>query len=100
MSYTNAQAFHKNDMSFPVDTSACTYCLVAHSLLVDIMIRPTSPYAILAYHHSVSELQSHLLLGLKLHYGDSSGASYIIGLWILYWLMQQFLYFLSQGKFS
>ena len=99
MSYADAQSFLKNDTCFLADTSACTYCLVAHSVLVDMMMGPTSPYAV-AYHHCIRELQSHLLLGLKLHYGDAGGACYYMALRILYWLMQQFLYFLSQRKFS
>ena len=100
MSYTDAQAFLKNNTKFPVDSSTCAYCLAAHIVLVNIMLmRPTSPYAI-AYSHCVRELQSHLLLGLKLHYGDIRGASFLMALQILYWLTQQFLYFLSQRKFS
>ena len=46
MSYANAQAFLKNDVSFPPDTSSCAYCLAAHSVLVDIMMGPTNPFAV------------------------------------------------------
>ena len=88
-----------NDVSFPPDTSSYTYCLAAHSVLVNIMMGPTNPFAV-AYRNCIRDLQSHLLLGLWLHYGDEGGACYHMGLRILYWLMQQFLYFLSQWKFS
>ena len=99
MSYTNAQAFLKNDTCFLADTSSCVYQLAAHSVLVDMMMGPTNPFAV-AYHNCIRELQSHLLLGLKLHYGDKGGACYHMALRIIYWLMQQFFYFLSQRKFS
>ena len=98
MSYTNAQAFLKNDACFSLDTSSCAYCLMAHSVLVDMMMGPTNPFAV-AYRNCVRELQLHLLLGLRLHYSDG-GACYHMALRILYWLTQQFLYFLSQRKFS
>ena len=45
MSYADTQAFLKNDVSFPPDTSSCAYCLAAHSMLVDIMMGPTNPFA-------------------------------------------------------
>ena len=99
MSYADTQAFLKNDASFPPDTSSCAYCLAAHSILVDIMMGPMNPFAI-AYQNCIQDLQSHLFLGLWLHYGDEGGACYHMGLRILYWLMQQFLYFLSQQKFG
>ena len=52
MSYANAQAFLKNDANFPPDTSSCAYCLAAHSVLVDIMMDPTNPFAV-AYQNCV-----------------------------------------------
>ena len=99
MSYADAQAFLKNDACFLPDTSSCAYCLAAHSVLVDIMMGSTNPFAV-TYWNCIRELQSHLLLGLRLHYGNEGGACYHMALRILYWLMQQFLYFLSQRKFS
>ena len=48
MSYADAQAFLKNNANFLPDTSSCAYCLAAHSMLVDIMMGPTNPFA-LAY---------------------------------------------------
>ena len=98
-SYADAQAFLKNDTSFLPDTSSCTYYLATHRVLVDIMMGPTNLFAV-AYCTCVRDLQSHLLLGLRLHYGDKGGACYHMALRILYWLTQQFLYFLSQRKFS
>ena len=99
MSYADAQAFLKNNACFLPDTSSCTYRLMAHSMMVNIMMGPTNPFAV-AYHNCIRKLQSHLLLGLRLHYGDEGGACYHMALRILYWLTQQFLYFLSQRKFS
>ena len=92
MSYTNAKIFLKNNLHFPADTTTCTYHLATHSLLVDIMLREHNAFAV-TYHHCVQVLQSHLQLSLHLHYGEEA---YMIGLRILYWLTQQFLYFLSQ----
>ena len=63
MSYTDAQVFLKNDANFPPDTSSCAYRLAVHSMLVDIMMGPTNPFAV-AYQNCVQDLQSHLLLGL------------------------------------
>ena len=99
MSYADAQAFLKNDANFPPDTSSCAYRLVAHSMLVNIMMGPMNPFAV-AYRNCVQDLQSHLLLGLRLHYSDEGGACHHMGLRILYWLTQQFLYYLSQHKFG
>ena len=99
MSYADTQAFLKNDTCFPLDTSSCAYHLVAHSILVDMMMGPTNPFAV-AYRNCIRELQSHLLLGLRLHYGNEGGACYHMALRIQYWLTQQLLYFLSQRKFS
>ena len=46
MSYANAQVFLKNDTNFPPNTSSCAYHLAAHSVLVDIMMGPTNPFAV------------------------------------------------------
>ena len=99
MSYANAQAFLKNDANFPPDTSSCAYHLATHSMLVDIMMGLMNPFAV-AYQNCVRDLQSHLLLGLRLHYGDEGRACHHMALWILYWLTQQFLYYLSHCKFG
>ena len=63
------------------------------------MMGPTNPFAV-AYRNCVRDLQSHLLLGLRLHYGDEGGACHHMALRILYWLTQQFLYYLYQRKFG
>jgi hypothetical protein len=99
MSYADAEIFLKNDTSFPGDTASCAYRLAAHSVLVDIMMGPTDPFAV-AYRQCIQALQPHLLLSLKLHYGDVGGGAYRMALRILYWLTQQFLYFLSERKFN
>ena len=99
MSYADAEIFLKNDASFPGDTASCGYRLAAHSVLVDIMMGPTAPFAV-AYRQCIQGLQPHLMLSLKLHYGAIGGGAYHMALRILYWLSQQFLYFLSQRKFN
>lgn len=99
MSYSDAEKFLKNDASFPVDTTACGFRLAAHSVLVDIMMGPTAPFAV-AYRQCVQALQSNLQLSLKLHYGETGGGAYHMALRIMYWLTQQFLYYLSERKFN
>jgi hypothetical protein len=99
MSYSDAELFLKNEASFPGDTASCAYRLAAHSVLVDIMMGPTAPFAV-AYRQCVQSLQPHLQLSLKLHYGEVGGGAYRMALRILYWLTQQFLYFLSERKFN
>jgi hypothetical protein len=99
MSYSDAELFLKNDASFPVDTNSCAFRLAAHSVLVDIMMGPTAPFAV-AYRQCVQALQSNLQLSLKLHYGDVGGGAYRMALRIMYWLTQQFLYYLSERKFN
>ena len=94
MSYSDANLFLKSDMHFPADTTACTYRLATHSLLVDFMLGEHNVFAI-TYCHCIQALQLHLQLSLYLHYGEEA---YMIGLRIMYWLMQQFLYYLSQCK--
>ena len=94
MSYSDAEIFLKSDSHFPADTTACTYRLAAHSLLMDIMLGEHNAFAV-SYCHCVQALQLHLQLSLHLHYGEEA---YMIDLHITYWLTQQFLYFLSQGK--
>ena len=98
MSYSDAELFLKSEASFPGDTASCSYRLAAHSILVDIMLGPTTPFAV-AYRQCVQALQPHLQLSLKLHYGEVGGGAYRMALRILYWLTQQFLYFLSERKF-
>ena len=94
MSYSDADLFLKSDTHFPADTTACAYRLASHSLLVDIMLGEHNAFAV-TYRHCVQALQSHLQLSLRLHYGEEA---YMIGLRIMYWLTQQFLYYLSQRK--
>ena len=94
MSYSDAEIFLKNDLHFPANTTMCTYHLTTHSLLVDIMLSEHNTFAV-TYRHCIQALQSHLQLSLCLHYREKA---YMIGLQILYWLTQQFLYFLSQCK--
>jgi hypothetical protein len=45
-------------------------------------------------------LRSHFELSLRVHYGDLGGGAYHVALRILYWITQQFLYYLSERKFG
>ena len=94
MSYSNANLFLKSDMHFPANTTTCAYHLAAHSLLMDIMLGEHNAFTI-TYHHCIQALQSHLQLSLHLPYGKEA---YMISLRIMYWLTQQFLYYLLQHK--
>ena len=94
MSYSDAKIFLKSNSHFSANTTACAYCLAAHSLLMDIMLGEHNSFAV-TYHHCIQALQLHLQLSLHLHYREEA---YMIGLHIMYWLTQQFLYFLSQQK--
>ena len=96
MTYSDAEIFLKNGSHFPADSTACAYHLATHSLLVDLMHDENSLFTV-TYQHCVQALQSHLLLSIHLHYGEDF---YMIALQIMYWLTQQFLYFLSQHKFG
>jgi hypothetical protein len=99
MSYADVEVFLKNDTTFLGDTASCAYWLSAHSILVDIMMGPMAPF-IVAYRQCTQALQPHLLLSLKLHYGGVGGGAYRMVLQILYWMAQQFLYFLLECKFN
>ena len=78
-------------MTFLATTVACGHCLAAHSILVDLMMREVAPFAV-EYHQCVQQLRPHFDLSLAVHYGKK------MALCILYWLTQQFLYYLSERK--
>ena len=46
MSFTDAKEFQRNDIKFPVTTAACSHCLTAHSVMVDLMMGETAPFAV------------------------------------------------------
>ena len=48
----------------------------------------------------MQDLHSHFDLSLWVHYGELGGGAYQLGLHILYWMMQQFLYYLLERKFG
>ena len=100
MSYTDAELFMVNDSMFPTDTIQCSYHLEVHSVMVNLMMGEDMPFAV-AYWQCVQDLQAHFKLSLHVHYSElGGGASYHVGLCILYWMMQQFLYYLSECKFG
>ena len=53
-----------------------------------------------AYWQCVQNLWAHFELSLHVHYGELGEGAYHIGLHILYWMTQQFLYYLSECKFG
>ena len=62
------------------------------------MMGEMAPFTV-EYQQCVQQLRPHLDLSLAVHYGETGGEAYMMALCILYWLTQQFLYFLSKRKF-
>ena len=60
----------------------------------------TGYYKFLGSQKSMQDLHSHFNLSLWVHYGELGGGAYRVGLHILYWMTQQFLYYLSERKFG
>ena len=59
-----------------------------------------TPFAV-AYQQCMQDLLcSYFDLSLQVHYGELGGGAYQVGLCILYWMTQQFLYYLSERKFG
>ena len=98
MSFANAWEFLQGRATFPLTTAACGHRLAAHNVLVDLMLGEMAPFA-MAYHQCIQQLRPHFDLSLMVHYGEVSGKAYQIALRILFWLTQQFLYYLSERKF-
>ena len=99
MSFTNTKEFQQSDVKFPATTAACSHCLAAHSVMVNLMMGKTVPFAV-KYQQCVQQLRPHFDLSLVVHCGEMGGEVYMMALHILYWLTQQFLYFLSKRKFG
>ena len=99
MSFADAKQFQESDVKFPVTTAACGHHLAAHSIMVDLMMGETAPFTV-EYQQCVQQLRPHFDLSLAVHYGDARGEAYLMALQILYWLTQQFLYFLTKRKFG
>ena len=99
MSFTDAKQFQKSDIKFPATTVACGYRLAAHSVMVDLMMGEAAPFMV-EYRQCVQQLRPHFDLSLAVHYGEAGGEAYLMALRILYWLTQQFLYFLTERKFG
>ena len=99
MSFADAREFQKSDTNFPVTTAVCGHCLAAHSVLVDLMLGEMAPFA-MEYCQCIQQLRPHFDLSLMVHYGETGGEAYLMALLILYWLTQQFLYYLSKRKFG
>ena len=99
MSFANAEEFLQGRATFPSTTAACGHCLAAHSVLLDLMMGERAPFTV-AYHQCIQQLRPHFNLSLTVHYGEVSGEAYQIVLHILFWLTQQFLYYLSERKFG
>ena len=99
MSCADAELFMIDESTFPTDTMQCGYHLEAHSVMVDLMMGEDALFTI-AYRQCVQDLRAHFELSLHVHYGELGGGAYHIGLCILYWMTQQFLYYLSERKFG
>ena len=99
MSFADAKEFQQSNVKFPATTAACGHHLTTHSILVDLMMGEMAPFAV-EYRQCVQQLRPHFDLSLVVHYGETGGEAYMMALRILYWLTQQFLYFLSKRKFS
>ena len=57
------------------------------------------PFAVV-YLKCIQDLWSHFNISLVVHYGKVGGGAYQMALRILSWMMQYFLYFLSERKFG
>ena len=99
MSYVDAKLFMLDESTFPSDTTQCSYHLEVHSVMVDLMMGKDVPFAI-TYQQCVQDLQAHFELSLHVHYSKLGGGAYQVRLCILYWMTQQFLYYLSERKFG
>ena len=99
MSFADAKQFQESDVKFPATTAACGHHLAAHSIMVDLMMGEATPFAV-EYRQCVQQLRPHFDLSLAVHYREAGGEAYLMALWILYWLTQQFLYFLTERKFG
>ena len=99
MSYADAELFMLDESTFPSDTTQCCYHLKVHCVMVDLMMGEDAPFAI-AYPQCVQDLRTHFELSLHVHYGELGCGAYQVGLHILYWMTQHFLYYLSERKFG
>ena len=95
MSFMDAKEFQQSNARFLVTTAACGHCLTAHSVMVDMMMGEMAPFAV-KYRQCIQQLRPHFNLSLAVHYGEAGGEAYLMALRILYWLTQQFLYFLTE----
>ena len=46
MSFTDARQFQQSDVKFSATTAACSHCLAAHSIMVDLMMGETAPFVV------------------------------------------------------
>ena len=99
MSFAHAREFQQGDTTFLATTAACGHHLTAHNVLVDLMMGETALFA-MEYHQCIQQLRPHFDLSLAVHHGEAGGEAYQMALHILYWLTQQFLYYLSEWKFG
>ena len=79
MSFTDARQFQEGNVKFPVTTAACGHRLAAHSVMVDLMMGETAPFAV-EYWQCVQQLRPHFDLSLAVHYGEAGGEAYLMAL--------------------
>ena len=99
MSFMDAKEFQQSNARFPVTTAACGHRLATHSMMVNLMMGEMAPFTV-EYRQCVQQLRPHFDLSLVVHYSEAGGEVYLMALCILYWLTQQFLYFLTERKFG
>ena len=75
MSFTDAWEFQQSDTTFPVTTATCGHCLATHSVLMDLMMGETAPFA-MVYQQCVQQLQPHFNLSLAILYREVRGGAY------------------------
>ena len=63
------------------------------------MMGKVAPFAV-KYCQCIQQLRPHFDLSLVVHYGEAGVEAYLMALCILFWLTQQFLYFLTERKFG
>ena len=79
MSFVDVKQFQESNIKFLATTVACGHRLAAHSVMVDLMMGETMPFAV-EYQQCVQQLRPHFNLSLAVHYGDAGGEAYLMAL--------------------
>ena len=79
MSFADVKQFQESNVKFPVTTVVCGHRLTTHSVMVDLMMGETAPFAV-EYRQCVQQLRPHFDLSLAVHYGEAGGEAYLMAL--------------------